>query len=254
MVRPKKHLGQHFLKEEHVANRIVDAISLTHPVSVIEVGPGTGVLTKYLLERYPNFSAFDVDEESIAYLKKHYPDHEKCFVLRDFLKESISAPGTVVIGNFPYNISSQLFFKVWDNHDCVSEVVCMVQKEVAERICAQHGSKTYGILSVLLQTFFIAEYLFSVPPGAFHPPPKVVSGVMRLKRNDVTDIGCDIQKFKAVVKSAFGKRRKTLRNAIKDLALPAHATNIPLFDKRAEQLSVSEFVYLTKYIEQWSQS
>lgn len=251
MVKPKKHLGQHFLHDERAAQRIVQAISVSHPAQVLEVGPGTGVLTKYLLDgNFPLF-AYDVDAESIEYLKEHYPAHLHRFLLKDFLKEPVDMPGTVIIGNFPYNISSPLFFKIWEDRQMVSQVVCMVQKEVAQRICAPPGSKVYGILSVLLQAFFEAEYLFTVPPGAFHPPPKVQSGVMRLTRNAVNELPCDARLFKQVVKTAFGTRRKTLRNALKGLNLPESLTSDAIFDKRAEQLSVEEFVALTSRIAAW---
>lgn len=249
-VTPKKHLGQHFLKDENIARKIVDSL---HPASyVVEVGPGTGILTKYLIERMSgNFMAFDVDLESVAFLKEVYPDHAGSFLAADFLKfdfgrlpEKLS-----VIGNFPYNISSQLFFKVWDNRNQVEQVVCMVQKEVADRIAAREGSKTYGILSVLLQAFFEIEYLFTVPPHVFIPPPKVQSGVIRLVRNRTEALSCDESLFRRVVKAGFGKRRKTLRNALKDLNL--NFDNTPeVFDRRAEQLSVSEFIDLTNYISQ----
>lgn len=251
MVHPKKHLGQHFLTDESLAERIVNGISLEDSGEVIEVGPGTGVLTKYLIERYDKFQAFDVDQESIDYLKHNYSNHAAKFLLRDFLKESISSDKVVVIGNFPYNISSQLFFKIWDERDKVDQVVCMVQKEVAKRIASAHGNKVYGILSVLLQAFYDVEYLFSVPPGAFNPPPKVQSGVIRLTRNKVEQLPFDENEFKKVVKMAFGKRRKTLRNALKDLALPSEFLADQTFDRRAEQLSIKEFIELVERIEKW---
>jgi len=251
MVKPKKHLGQHFLKDEHAAQRIVDAITLNNAAEIVEVGPGTGVLTKYLIEGKSVFRAFDVDDESVAYLKKKYPDHADKFLLKDFLQEPITQSKTVVLGNFPYNISSQLFFKIWEDRQHVSQVVCMVQKEVAERIAAKHGNKVYGILTVLLQAFYTIEYLFTVPPGAFQPPPKVQSGVIRLTRNEVERLPCDEKLLKQVVKMAFGKRRKTLRNALKDLNLPDSFTSEELFNKRAEQLSVQEFIQLTSEVEKW---
>jgi 16S rRNA (adenine1518-N6/adenine1519-N6)-dimethyltransferase len=251
MVKPKKHLGQHFLKDERAAQRIVEAITQTDPTEILEVGPGTGVLTKYLIEGDANFRAFDVDEESVEYLQKHYPDQADKFLLKDFMSEHIAQANTVILGNFPYNISSQLFFKIWDDRKNVSQVVCMVQKEVAERIVSKHGNKVYGILSVLLQAFYTAEYLFTVPPGDFYPPPKVHSGVIRLTRNDVTELPCDEKLFKQVVKMAFGKRRKTLRNALKDLNLPDSFTSEDIFNQRAEQLSVAEFIALTGQLAQW---
>lgn len=253
MVKPKKHLGQHFLHDERVAENIATAITFSTPSQVLEVGPGTGVLTKYLLDQSFPFQAFDVDQESVDYLKKHYPAHANQFHLRDFLKEPIQDANTVVIGNFPYNISSQLFFKIWDDRQNISQVVCMVQKEVAQRISANHGNKVYGILSVLLQAYYDIEYMFTVGPGAFNPPPKVQSGVIRLTRNEVVNLPCDDKLFKMVVKMAFGKRRKTLRNALKDLNLPDSFTSQEIFNQRAEQLSVQEFVDLTCQIATWKQ-
>jgi len=250
MVRPKKHLGQHFLHDQHTARLIVDAIQSSHS-AVIEVGPGTGILTQHLLEEYAAFQAWDVDKESIDFLRSKYPEHTQKFIYQDFLEAQIREP-VVIMGNFPYNISSQLFFKIWENRPYVQEVVCMVQKEVAQRICAPHGSKVYGILSVLLQAFYDTKYLFTVPPGAFHPPPKVQSGVIRLTRKEIEKLSCDEVLFKKVVKTAFGKRRKTLRNALKSLDLPkGMSDDNVLFDKRAEQLSVADFVALTKNIASW---
>jgi 16S rRNA (adenine1518-N6/adenine1519-N6)-dimethyltransferase len=253
MVKPKKHLGQHFLHDERVAENIAHSISFGDLSEVLEVGPGTGVLTKYLLEQKYAFRAFDVDQESVDYLKKHYPSAADKFFLKDFLKEEVAQPNTVVIGNFPYNISSQLFFKIWEDRQKVSQVVCMVQKEVAQRVSSEHGNKVYGILSVLLQAYYDIEYLFSVGPGAFNPPPKVQSGVIRLTRNSVNDLPCDDKLFKQVVKAAFGKRRKTLRNALKELNLPESLSSQDIFNKRAEQLSVKEFIDLTCQIAPWKQ-
>lgn len=248
-VTPKKHLGQHFLKDENIARKIVDSLQNTKVPTCIEIGPGTGVLTKYLLDEVPQLVAMDVDQESVHFLREHFPEHRDQFQLQDFLKcdlKSIPAP-IAVIGNFPYNISSQLFFKIWDERNLVSEVVCMIQKEVADRIVAGEGNKTYGILSVLLQAFYKIEYLFTVPPGVFNPPPKVQSAVIRLTRNDTDYLDCDETLFKRVVKAGFGKRRKTLRNALKDLNL-VFATDLAVFDQRAEQLTVAEFIQLTRHI------
>lgn len=248
-VKPKKHLGQHFLKDENIASKIVDALLNPHSLPVLEIGPGTGVLTKYLLDKFgKEVHALDVDEESIAYLKNTYPTSEKQFIYQDYLKYDVPFDRFNVIGNFPYNISSQLFFKIWDDRDKVNEVVCMIQKEVADRICASHGNKTYGILSVLLQAFFDIDYLFKVPPGVFNPPPKVQSAVIRLKRNDVDHLSCDEKMFKRVVKAGFGKRRKTLRNALKELNLSDKVTALRVMDQRAEQLSVQDFISLTDKI------
>ncbi|MEQ8471637.1 MAG: 16S rRNA (adenine(1518)-N(6)/adenine(1519)-N(6))-dimethyltransferase RsmA [Marinoscillum sp.] len=247
-VSPKKHLGQHFLKDENIARKIVASLKSKSSGTILEVGPGTGVLTKYLLE-LDNFRAFDVDMESVEYLKATYPEVAEKFMYQDFLHYNLDAMDKpiAVIGNFPYNISSQLFFRIWDHRNDVSEVVCMIQKEVADRIAEKEGSKTYGILSVLLQAFYEIEYLFTVPPQVFNPPPKVQSAVIRLTRNDVVSLDCDEVLFKRVVKAGFGKRRKTLRNALKDLNLD-FATDAPVFDQRAEQLSVAEFIQLTNQI------
>lgn len=247
-VRAKKHLGQHFLNDENIALKITQSIS-TPCNALLEVGPGTGVLTKYLLNmKVEQFLALDVDSESIAFLKETYPDHAGVFHEADFLRvqpEKYFNGCFSIIGNFPYNISSQIFFKVLDHIDLVPEVVCMLQKEVAQRIAAPPGSKTYGILSVLLQAWYTIEYLFTVEPHVFIPPPKVQSAVIRLRRNDVTELGCDVNLFKKVIKTAFNQRRKTLRNALKSLELTPGAELENLLTKRAEQLSVADFVFIT---------
>lgn len=247
-VKPKKHLGQHFLNDENIAAKITESIS-TPCNALLEIGPGTGVLTKYLLKSdIAQFKAFDVDTDSIKYLKEKYPADADKFIEADFLNARLSdyfEGCFTIIGNFPYNISSQIFFKVLEDYDKVPEIVCMLQKEVAERLAAGPGSKTYGILSVLLQTWYDIEYLFTVSEQVFIPPPKVKSAVIRLKRNKVTDLGCDPVLFKKLVKTAFNQRRKTLRNAIKSLN-PVLSDEVRLMlDKRAEQLSVHDFVILT---------
>jgi len=244
-VKPKKHLGQHFLTDLTIAEKIVNALLADSDTKVMEIGPGTGVLTRLLIDQYDDFAAFDVDVDSIKYLKENYPDHSYKFLLIDYLKQEMDNSKVAIIGNFPYNISSQIFFKVWDDRSQVDEVVCMIQKEVADRICAAHGNKTYGILSVLLQAFFNIEYLFKVPPGVFNPPPKVQSAVIRLKRNDVEKLACNEELFKRVVKAGFGQRRKTLRNALKGLNLSMLKGDDEILSKRAEQLSVAEFIELT---------
>ncbi len=247
-VRPKKHLGQHFLKDEAIALKITEAITWSKSTTLLEVGPGTGVLTKHLFQNEAyKFYALDVDIESVEYLRQNYPEHASKVLHADFLKAEITDFGqkVSVIGNFPYNISSQIFFKVWDNYKIVDEVVCMIQKEVAQRIASKPGNKTYGILSVLLQAFYEIEYLFTVQPNVFNPPPKVHSAVIRLKRNKTNQLRCSELNFKKVVKTAFGKRRKTLRNALKDLNLDAQITSDKVFDLRAEQLSVEAFESLT---------
>ncbi len=248
-VKPKKYLGQHFLKDENIAAKIVNALDHQSGQIIIEVGPGTGVLTKYLVaKKLPAFRAMDVDLESIDFLKKNYPDHSDQFLHQDFLKHPLGDDSYSIIGNFPYNISSQLFFKIWEERNKVNEVVCMIQKEVADRICSQNGSKTFGILSVLLQAFYSTEYLFTVPPQVFYPPPKVHSAVIKLKRNKTQQLGCDEDLFKRVVKSGFGKRRKTLRNALKEINLPDSMEGLDVLRLRAEQLSVQDFVSLTAQI------
>lgn len=252
-VKPKKHLGQHFLHDEDIAAKITDSISLPCD-AVLEIGPGTGVLTKYLLKKdIGNLLAFDVDTESIAYLKDRFPADAHKFIESDFLKidpTTCFEGSFTIIGNFPYNISSQIFFKILEHLDQIPEIVCMLQKEVAERLAAKPGSKTYGILSVLLQAWYNIEYLFTVSEHVFTPPPKVKSAVILLRRNDVTDLGCDKDLFKKLVKTAFNQRRKTLRNALKSLNLIASAETETLLDKRAEQLSVNEFVLLTNSLKQ----
>ncbi|MBE9464360.1 16S rRNA (adenine(1518)-N(6)/adenine(1519)-N(6))-dimethyltransferase RsmA [Dyadobacter subterraneus] len=246
-VRAKKHLGQHFLKDMNIANKIVDGLSGHGGYSkVLEIGPGMGVLTQFLLQKsaYSTY-VIEIDTESVAYLKKHYEELTPRIIEGDFLKYDTSEvfpEPFAIIGNFPYNISSQIFFKVLQNPDQVTEVVCMLQKEVAQRIASPPGNKDYGILSVLLQAFYDITYLVSVPPGAFDPPPKVQSGVIRLARNATKSLACDQKLFFRVVKTAFNQRRKTLRNALKPIGeMPEHL----LLTKRAEQLSVADFVELT---------
>jgi len=243
-IKPKKHLGQHFLKDENIASKIADSLRCKGDNLVIEIGPGAGALTKYLLPRHANFLAFDPDRALIDFLVSNYPDYAAKFIFQDYLHYNLKNDASI-IGSFPYNISSQLFFKIWDDRKQVKEVVCMIQKEVADRICANHGNKTYGILSVLLRAFYDIEYLFKVPPEVFNPPPKVQSAVIRLVRNEIAELACDEQLFKQIVKAGFGKRRKTLRNALKALNLPDLASEERLLSKRAEQLSVGDFVKLT---------
>ena len=263
-VRPKKALGQHFLTDLKVAQSIADALlcSADSTTDVLEVGPGMGVLTQYLLER-PEIAlrAVEIDRESVDYLLVHFPKINGSLIEADFLKLNLGNffQGSFdVIGNFPYNISSQIFFKILDHKDQVPQVVCMIQKEVAERIAEKPGTKTYGILSVLLQAWYDIEYLFTVGEGAFNPPPKVKSAVIRLTRNDRTDLGCDQALFKNVVKTAFNQRRKTLRNSLKPLVIAkaqqlgwtpeqqAEFVSDPVFDLRPERLGVEDFVELAK--------
>ncbi len=246
-VHAKKFLGQHFLKDENIARQIADSLTATTP-HVLEIGPGMGVLTKYLYNKEGlDFHAIEIDRESVAYLHEHYPTLH--VIEGDFLALDLStlfSEPFAVIGNFPYNISSQILFKVFDNRNCIPEVVGMFQKEVAERVAAKPGSKTYGILSVLLSAFYNIEYLFTVHENVFNPPPKVKSAVIRLRRNDVTSLECDETLFVKVVKIGFNQRRKTLRNALKQLSLPLDAVPEQLLSLRAEQLSVNDFITLTK--------
>jgi 16S rRNA (adenine1518-N6/adenine1519-N6)-dimethyltransferase len=249
MVRPKKFLGQHFLTNQHRAQQIADALGENYK-DVLEVGPGTGVLTQYLLQKPVNLVVVEIDRESVAFLKEKYSSLS--IIEGDFLKLDLSTVYTnefSIVGNFPYNISSQIFFKALDYRHQVRELVGMLQKEVAERIVAPPGSKTYGILSVLLQAFYKAEYLFTVKPGEFFPPPKVNSAVIKLVRNEVEKLPCNEKLFFRIVKQAFQMRRKTLRNALKPLNLPADERLKPLLDLRAEQLSVKDFVQLTQIYE-----
>lgn len=252
MVRPKKFLGQHFLKDQNIARKIVE--SLNSKLPTLEVGPGTGVLTRYLVRREGiPLHVIEIDRESVAHLRKEYPGLVDHILEADFLEQDLSlifAGDFAVIGNFPYNISSQIFFKILNHRHHVREVVAMLQKEVAERIAARHGNKTYGILSVLLQAYYDIELLFKVSPGVFHPPPKVMSAVVRLTRNRTERLDCDEELFQKVVKQSFQMRRKTLRNALKPLNLPASLTALPVMDLRAEQLEVKEFVTLTRLIEE----
>jgi 16S rRNA (adenine1518-N6/adenine1519-N6)-dimethyltransferase len=257
-VRAKKHLGQHFLKDLGIAEDIADGLTGHGGYKkVLEIGPGTGVLTQFLANKEFELFLIDVDKESVQYLKQHYSQFGDRLILGDFLKMEIPALENekyAVIGNFPYNISSQIFFRVLDHKNSIPEVVCMLQKEVADRLVSPPGNKAYGILSVLLQAYFDLEYLFTVPPHVFKPPPKVNSAVIRLKRNGVAALGCDEKLFKRVVKQAFQMRRKTLRNALKPINLPEQMQTSSVLDQRAEQLSVKEFVDLTNEIASWQQS
>jgi len=249
-VRAKKALGQHFLTDQSIARGIVDALSVSEVRDVLEIGPGMGVLTQYLIQRPDlDLKMVELDGESVTYLMNHFSGMQGKLMEADYLKLNMRKvfPGPYrVIGNFPYNISSQIFFKILEDKDLVPEVVCMIQKEVADRIAEPPGTKTYGILSVLLQAWYDIEYVLSVGPGAFNPPPKVKSAVIRLRRNSRTDLGCDEALFKQVVKTSFNQRRKTLRNALKPLIKEGFDTSDPIFDLRAEKLGVEDFVRLTK--------
>ena len=249
-VKAKKFLGQHFLTDEGIARRIVESLS-AESTRVLEIGPGMGVLTKYLIARPDtDFHVVEIDRESVAWLHEHYNGLD--VIEGDFLKMDINAlfhDTCAIIGNFPYNISSQILFRVFDSRNVVNEVVGMFQKEVAERVAAGPGSKTYGILSVLLSAFYTIEYLFTVPEHVFNPPPKVKSAVIRLRRNDVSALECDEELFVRVVKAGFNQRRKTLRNALRQLGTSLEAVPEELLSKRAEQLSVAEFVNITNAIQ-----
>ncbi len=251
-VRAKKSLGQHFLKDRNIAARIADSLTGEGYNSVIEIGPGMGILTEFLLERnFKDFRVIEIDNESVHYLAANFPQLTN-IIRGDFLQldiDSLFQEKLGVIGNFPYNISTQILFKVLDHRDKISEVTGMLQKEVAERICAKPGSKTYGILSVLLQAYYNIEYLFSVPESVFSPPPKVKSGVVRLRRNEVQNLECDEVLFKKVVKACFNHRRKTLRNSVR-AGFELRSEEYPLFHLRPEQLSVNQFVNLTNWIEE----
>ena len=254
-VRAKKALGQHFLTDAGAAQRIVDALTEGGERDVLEIGPGTGVLTGRLLQRGDiELKAVELDGESVSYLLTHFAGIQGKLLQADFLRLDLSRifkDKFRIIGNFPYNISSQIFFRILDCKDRVSEVVCMIQKEVAERIAEKPGSKTYGILSVLLQAWYDIEYLFTVGPGAFAPPPKVHSAVIRLRRGGRTSLGCDEAVFKRVVKTAFNQRRKTLRNALKPMLAGACEPDekvAALLDLRAERLGVEEFAALALWL------
>ncbi len=252
-VKPKKHLGQHFLKDENIARKISDTLSLQGYDDVLEIGPGMGVLTKYLLDKAITTHVIEVDSESVAYLKANFLNLADRVYEKDFLKHDLSTifneKQFAVIGNYPYNISSQIVFKTLDMRSQVPEFSGMFQKEVAKRICAKEGSKVYGILSVLVQAFYEATYLFTVPPTVFNPPPKVDSGVLLLKRKNNYNLECNEQLFFKVVKTAFQQRRKTLRNSLKVFNLSQNLKANTIFGQRPEQLKVEEFIELTLLIE-----
>lgn len=251
-VKAKKYLGQHFLKDMEVARHIAESLTLDGRTDVLEIGPGMGVLTQFLLQNpLIHLTAVELDGESVEYLHQHYPQLN--VIEADFLKmdlKSYFSESFCVIGNFPYNISSQIFFKMLENKDSIPCLAGMIQKEVAERIAAPPGSKTYGILSVLMQAYYKIEYLFTVHEHVFDPPPKVKSAVIRFTRNEVSKIDCNEQLFKTVVKTAFNQRRKTLRNSLKPLVESGHPMYAdPIFDLRPERLDVAAFIDLTNRIE-----
>ena len=251
-VKAKKHLGQHFLTDENIAKQIADTLTLNGYETVLEIGPGMGVLTKYLLEKELDTYVIEIDTESVDYLNSHYPKLNGKVISKDFLKYNINevfeGKPFAIIGNFPYNISTQIVFKCLEMRNQVPEFSGMFQKEVAERICSKKGSKVYGILSVLAQAFYDVEYLFTVEPEVFNPPPKVKSGVMRMIRKENYSLPCDEKLFFSVVKIGFQQRRKTLRNSLKSFGLSDNLKEDTIFDLRPEQLSVEQFIELTQKI------
>jgi len=252
-VKAKKHLGQHFLNDENIASKIANTLSFKNYKQVLEIGPGMGVLTKYLLKKDTVTYVIEIDTESVDYLKSNYLHLADRIIEKDFLKYDLKDvfkdEPFAIIGNFPYNISSQILFKTLEMRNQVPEFSGMFQKEVALRICSKEGNKVYGILSVLTQAFYNAEYLFTVPPSVFNPPPKVDSGVLLLKRKKNYNLPCDEKLFFKVVKTSFQQRRKTLRNSLKTFNLSDNLKANVIFDKRPEQLSVAQFIELTALVE-----
>ena len=268
LVKPKKFLGQHFLKDLDIAKAIADTVDACPNLPVLEVGPGMGVMTQFLMPKDRLIKVVEIDFESVAYLRKNFPALEENIIEDDFLKmhldRTFGGKPFVLTGNYPYNISSQIFFKMLDNKELIPCCTGMIQKEVAERITAKPGNRTYGILSVLIQAWYDVEYLFTVHENVFNPPPKVKSAVIRMTRNNVKDLGCDEVLFKQVVKTTFNQRRKTLRNSIRPIFANANQhreqNGLPamdfsdfltqdIFNKRPEQLSVKEFIMLTNSVE-----
>lgn len=251
-VKAKKHLGQHFLNDESIAKNIADALTLKGYKNVLEIGPGMGVLTKYLLEKPIDTYVIEIDTESVTYLEAHYPKLHGKIISKDFLKYNIKEVFNdepfAIIGNFPYNISTQIVFRTLELRDQIPEFAGMFQKEVAERICSKKGSKVYGILSVLAQAFYDVEYLFTVDEHVFTPPPKVKSGVMRMIRKENYKLPCDEKLLFTVVKTSFNQRRKTMRNSLKSMNLSDKLREDSIFDLRPEQLSVEQFIALTQKI------
>jgi 16S rRNA (adenine1518-N6/adenine1519-N6)-dimethyltransferase len=252
-VKAKKHLGQHFLKDESIASAIADTLNLEGYDDILEIGPGMGVLTKYLLDKPINTYVIEIDKESVVYLDENYPKLKDKIISQDFLKYNINeifdGKQFAIIGNFPYNISTQIVFRALEYRNQIPEFSGMFQKEVAQRICEKKGTKAYGILSVLVQAFYDAEYLFTVDETVFNPPPKIKSGVLRLKRKENFTLPCSEKLFFTVVKTGFQQRRKTLRNSLKSLNLPDNLREDTIFDLRPEQLSVEQFIDLTQKIE-----
>ena len=252
-VKAKKHLGQHFLKDESIAKAIADTLNLEGYNDVLEIGPGMGVLTKYLLEKPINTYVIEIDTESVTYLDENFPKLKDKIISKDFLRYNVNeifdGKQFAIIGNFPYNISTQIVFRTLEYRNQIPEFAGMFQKEVAERICSKKGSKVYGILSVLAQAFYDVEYLFTVDETVFIPPPKVKSGVMRMRRKENYTLPCSEKMLFTVVKMAFQQRRKTMRNSLKSLNLSDNLREDTIFDLRPEQLSVEQFIELTQKIE-----
>ena len=254
LVKPKKFLGQHFLKDLSIAKDIADTVDECPGLPILEVGPGMGVLTQFLMEKGREVKVVELDFESVAYLRENFPALEGNIIEDDFLKLKLEklfdGRPFVLTGNYPYNISSQIFFKMLDYKDLIPCCTGMIQKEVAERIAAGPGSKTYGILSILIQAWYKVEYLFTVHKHVFNPPPKVKSAVIRMTRNETKELGCNERLFKLIVKTTFNQRRKTLRNSISSILEKGNPlSNDPVFNKRPEQLSVQEFIELTNRVE-----
>lgn len=254
ILKAKKSFGQHFLKNPAIAKRISESLTFHEGYSqIIEVGPGKGILTQFMLEKQADFRAIEADHDMVVHLEKNAPEIFPFVICDDFLRVNLAdvfeQPHFGLIGNFPYNISSQIVIKMLDNRFFIPEMVGMFQKEVAERIVAPPGNKTYGVLSVLTQAYYECEYLFTVDKGNFNPPPKVTSGVIRVKRRQNLELGCDDRLFRTVVKQAFGQRRKMLRNSLKSFNLETDRFQDSFFDQRPERLSVADFVELTKLVE-----
>ena len=254
-VRPKKFLGQHFLKDLQIAQHIADTVDVIGDIPILEVGPGMGVLTQYLLQKGRPLKVVELDFESVEYLKATYPALIPHIIENDFLKMDLKdlfdGKPFALTGNYPYNISSQIFFKMLDNKDLIPCCTGMIQKEVAERIASAPGKKAYGILSVLIQAWYSVEYLFTVHEHVFNPPPKVKSAVIRMTRNETKELGCNEQLFKQIVKTTFNQRRKTLRNSISPILEKGNPLSAdPIFNKRPEQLSVQDFIDLTNRVEE----
>ncbi len=254
LVKPKKFLGQHFLKDLSIAKDIADTVDECPGLPILEVGPGMGVLTQFLMEKGREVKVVELDFESVAYLRENFPALEGNIIEDDFLKLKLEklfdGRPFVLTGNYPYNISSQIFFKMLDYKDLIPCCTGMIQKEVAERIAAGPGSKTYGILSILIQAWYKVEYLFTVHEHVFNPPPKVKSAVIRMTRNETKELGCNERLFKLIVKTTFNQRRKTLRNSISSILEKGNPlSNDPVFNKRPEQLSVQKFIELTNRVE-----